>query len=106
MERKALAFMPGMILDELADAVGGYDHISIEPSERATYGVDYFWIGRMWQDRGQVPVSYTHLDVYKRQVQISARNDGRGGQELLRRNQRHRPAGYCGGCLLYTSRCV
>ena len=40
MERKALAFMPGMILDELADAVGGYDHISIEPSERATYGVD------------------------------------------------------------------
>ncbi len=53
MELKA--FMPGMILDELADAVGGYDHVSIEMSDRATYGVDYFWVGRMWQDRGQVP---------------------------------------------------
>ena len=55
MERKALAFMPGMILDELADAVGGYEHASIKQSERAVYGVDYFWIGRMWQDRGQTP---------------------------------------------------
>ncbi|MCI6374544.1 MAG: FAD-binding oxidoreductase, partial [Clostridiales bacterium] len=53
MELKA--FMPGMILDELADAVGGYDNVSIENSDRATYGVDYFWVGRMWEDRGQVP---------------------------------------------------
>lgn len=43
------------ILDELADAVGGYDYVSTEPSDRATYGVDYFWVSRMWQDRGQVP---------------------------------------------------
>ena len=53
MELKA--FMPGMILDELADAVGGYENVSMEMSDRATYGVDYFWIGRMWQDRGEVP---------------------------------------------------
>ena len=53
MELKA--FMPSMILDELADAVGGYDNVSIENSDRATYGVDYFWVGRMWEDRGQVP---------------------------------------------------
>lgn len=53
MELKA--FMPGMIFDELADAVGGYDNVSVETSDRATYGVDYFWLGRMWQDRGQVP---------------------------------------------------
>ena len=53
MELKA--FMPGMILDELADAVGVYDNVSIENSDRATYGVDYFWVGRMWEDRGQVP---------------------------------------------------
>ena len=50
MELKA--FMPGMILDELADAVGGYENVSMEMSDRATYGVDYFWVGRMWQDRG------------------------------------------------------
>ena len=48
MELKA--FMPGMILDELADAVGGYENVSMEMSDRATYGVDYFWVGRMWQD--------------------------------------------------------
>lgn len=53
MELKA--FMPGMILDELADAVGGYENVSMEMSDRATYGVDYFWVGRMWQDRGEVP---------------------------------------------------
>ncbi|MGI6738133.1 MAG: FAD-binding oxidoreductase [Christensenellales bacterium] len=47
--------MPGMILDELADAVGGYDNVSMEMSDRATYGVDYFWLSRMWQDRGEVP---------------------------------------------------
>ena len=35
-------FMPGMILDELADAVGGYENVSMEMSDRATYGVDYF----------------------------------------------------------------
>lgn len=53
MELKA--FMPGMILDELADAVGGYDYVSTERSDRATYGVDYFWVSRMWEDRGEVP---------------------------------------------------
>ena len=52
---KLEAFMPGMILDELADAVGGYDNVSMEMSDRATYGVDYFWLSRMWQDRGEVP---------------------------------------------------
>jgi alkyldihydroxyacetonephosphate synthase len=52
---KLKAFMPGMILDELADAVGGYDNVSMEMSDRATYGVDYFWLSRMWQDRGEVP---------------------------------------------------
>lgn len=44
-----------MILDELADAVGGYDYVSTERSDRATYGVDYFWVSRMWEDRGEVP---------------------------------------------------
>ena len=29
MHMELKAFMPGMILDELADAVGGYDNVSI-----------------------------------------------------------------------------
>ena len=41
-----------------------------------------------------VPVSYTHLDVYKRQV-------GR-----LRLHVPPRPGAPAGRCLLYTSRCV
>ena len=33
------------------------------------------WVGKVWAD-GEYPVSYTHLDVYKRQLQ-------RGGAEAL-----------------------
>ena len=52
MERKA--FMNNMILTELEDVVGT-ENVSTAPSDRATYGVDYFWISRMWEDRGQTP---------------------------------------------------
>lgn len=52
MERKA--FMSDMIRSELEDVVG-VENVSVALSDRATYGVDYFWIGRMWQDRGQIP---------------------------------------------------
>ena len=57
------------------------------------------------------PVSYTHLDVYKRQVDIT----GQVGSEALGFNQFSgtggqldfvRGAGLSKGCLLYTSRCV
>ena len=67
MELKA--FMPGMILDELADAVGGYENVSMEMSDRATYGVDYFWVGRMWQDRGEVPPMPDWIVRYRRSFQ-------------------------------------
>ena len=52
MERKA--FMNGMIQTELEDVVGR-DNLSCSVSDRATYGVDYYWVGRMWEDRGQTP---------------------------------------------------
>ena len=48
------AFMSDMILTELEDVVG-QEHVSTAESERMVYGVDYFWISRMWSDRGQVP---------------------------------------------------
>ncbi len=52
MERKA--FMADMIRTELEDAVG-VENVSVSDSERLTYGVDYFWIGRMWADHGRTP---------------------------------------------------
>ena len=48
------AFMPDMIRSELEDVVG-VENVSVSVSDRMTYGVDYFWISRMWADRGQVP---------------------------------------------------
>lgn len=52
MEYKA--FMPDMILTELEDAVGR-ENVSTRESDRMIYGVDYFWVGRMWSDRGKTP---------------------------------------------------
>ena len=48
------AFMPDMILSELEDAIG-VENVSTSYSEKLTYGVDYFWVSRMWSDRGQTP---------------------------------------------------
>lgn len=45
------AFMFDMVQYELADAVGK-EHVSVKKSERLIYSVDFFWIGRMWADRG------------------------------------------------------
>ena len=52
MEKKA--FMVNMIQSELEDAVG-VDNVSMDPAEMFTYGVDYFWISRMWVDKGLEP---------------------------------------------------
>ena len=40
-----------MILSELEDAVG-VENVSTAEVDRASYTVDYFWLSRMWQDRG------------------------------------------------------
>jgi alkyldihydroxyacetonephosphate synthase len=48
------AFMKNMILSELEDAVG-QENVSVSEAEKLTYGVDYFWIPRMWADKGRRP---------------------------------------------------
>ena len=45
------SFMYNMILSELEDAVG-VENVSTSEVERASYTVDYFWLSRMWQDKG------------------------------------------------------
>ena len=45
------SFMSDMIRFELEDVVGT-ENVSTSKTERDTYSVDYFWISRMWQDRG------------------------------------------------------
>ena len=52
MERRA--FMSNMVLSELEDAVG-VENVSCNKADKLTYGVDYFWIARMWADKGCVP---------------------------------------------------
>ena len=60
---------------------------------------------------GDTPVSYTHLDVYKRQKLYEAR--GRLGGRVLTANNAPEPGlniedggNLINTCLLYTSRCV
>lgn len=51
------SFMSGMIYTEFEDIVGE-GNISQRTSDRISYGVDYFWLSRMWADRGQdVPMA-------------------------------------------------
>ena len=52
MEKRA--FMFNMILGELEDIVG-QENVSTREADKLTYGVDYFWISRMWADRGETP---------------------------------------------------
>ena len=46
--------MPDMVRSELEDIVG-VENVSTKESDKITYGVDYFWISRMWADRGMTP---------------------------------------------------
>jgi len=48
------AFMIDMIRNELEDAVG-VENVSTSSAEKLTYGVDYFWVSRMWADKGLRP---------------------------------------------------
>ena len=47
-------FMSDMIRSELEDAVG-QDNVSVSSGEKLAYGTDYFWVSRMWVDKGQMP---------------------------------------------------
>jgi len=44
-------FMMDMILSELEDAVGR-ENCSTRDIDKITHSVDYFWLSRMWADRG------------------------------------------------------
>jgi len=44
-------FMMNMILSELEDAVGR-ENCSTRPIDKLAHSVDYFWLSRMWVDRG------------------------------------------------------
>jgi len=46
------AFMGSMIQSEIEDIVGE-ENVSTAESERLVYGVDYFWLSRMWVDKGK-----------------------------------------------------
>ena len=59
----------------------------------------------LWQPSSPTPVSYTHLDVYKRQVQDTAiPGDLATDTGIALANMTL--AAWDKGCLLYTSRCV
>lgn len=45
-------FLMGMIASELQDAVGR-ENCSTRPVDKLTHSVDYFWLSRMWADRGR-----------------------------------------------------
>ena len=45
------SFMYDMIRSELEDAVG-VENVSVAEVDKMAYTVDYFWVSRMWQDRG------------------------------------------------------
>ena len=45
-------FLQTQILTELEDAVGR-ENCSIKEIDKATHSVDYFWLSRMWADRGR-----------------------------------------------------
>jgi alkyldihydroxyacetonephosphate synthase len=47
-------FMVNMIQNELEDVVGE-ENVSVLEADKLTYGVDYFWISRMWADKGKCP---------------------------------------------------
>lgn len=47
-------FMSEMIRSELEDAVG-QENVSVSSGEKLAYGTDYFWLSRMWVDKGQTP---------------------------------------------------
>jgi len=45
-------FMTNMILTELEDAVGR-EYCSTKDIDKITHSVDYYWLSRMWADRGK-----------------------------------------------------
>lgn len=67
---KCKAFMCDMVRNELEDIVG-VEHVSTSNMDKITYGVDYFWISRMWADRGKQPPHADYVVFPKSPKEIS-----------------------------------
>ena len=108
-------YAAGAFEDPLAPTTPG----AFQPNATATSCIT----GLFFEAPCAYPVSYTHLDVYKRQVRrvradsdlaradaakaLQERQRRRGGVDPGSGRQRdHRSRIWPGGCLLYTSRCV
>jgi len=48
------SFMKNMVISELEDAIGE-ENVSINEADRLSYGVDYYWVSRVWADKGHKP---------------------------------------------------
>ena len=48
------SFMIDMVRSELEDAVGA-ENVSIRRSDKVAHCIDYFWLARLWADRGLEP---------------------------------------------------
>ena len=84
-------------------AVGGIRFVApIRTSDLVTITTKLVYTGT-----SSMPVSYTHLDVYKRQASDRLRRLNRGGGNPIFGRRRVTPApSLSWACLLYTSRCV
>ena len=51
MQYQMNEFLFSMILTELEDAVGK-ENCSTRAIDKVTHSVDYYWLSRMWADRG------------------------------------------------------
>lgn len=63
-------FMVNMVQSELEDAVG-CDNVSVSAADRLSYGVDYFWVARMWADKGRKPPEPDYVVRPKNAEEIS-----------------------------------
>ena len=52
MQYQMNKFLFSMILTELEDAVG-VENCSTRQIDKVTHSVDYYWLSRMWADRGE-----------------------------------------------------
>lgn len=48
------SLMDNMIISELEDVVGT-ENVGVKPGDKLPYGTDYFWLSRMWLDKGEKP---------------------------------------------------
>jgi alkyldihydroxyacetonephosphate synthase len=64
-------YMFDLILNELEDAVGE-ENCSTRESDKLVHGIDFFWLSRMWADRGQRPPEADVIVMPKDAKEVSA----------------------------------